>query len=712
MATTIPTVGSERWAHLPPAVREELDVFETELRRVQAGQMSEKIFLEFRLRHGVYGQRQDGVQMQRIKIPMGLLNHAQMIRLADLSEEYADGVCHVTTRQDIQLHFVDINDTPNLMRRLAEVGITTREACGNVVRNVTCCPQAGVCGDEAFDTTAHARAMAYFMLRHPDAQNFGRKFKIAFSGCAGHACGLARMHDIGAIAKIEEVGGKRVEGFEVWVGGGLGSLPHQAKLMNDFVPADQMLPLAQAIGRVFGRLGEKQNRSKARMKFLIAKLGIDEFRRLVDEERGKLLRDERWETAVDEARALIRETPLKPPSDLKLPENPDPQMLRWLETNVRPQRQQGYSMVEIFLPLGDISADQLRGLANLSRRFVNETVRTTVEQNLLVRWVSNADLPALYEGLTALSLADVGAQRLMDITACPGTDSCKLGIASSRGLAAALHEKFNNGSQAIGARNDLKIKISGCFNSCGQHHVADIGLFGSVQRKQNHTAPVFQVVLGGTMQRNAASYGLAVGKVPAQNAAKAIEKLARFYSAEKRGDETLGDVVERVGKARLKQELEEFAELPAYEEAPEFYKDVRQPWEYSKNVGIGECAGEMVDQAEFMLEDADRLNFEATLALEKGGFQEAARKAYEAQRKAADGLLSTKGLLLSDKYDTVAEFRKFFYDGPSVFWKPFAENFLRSAEENVEELDAEQCRLRVEEATLFIEQAQTVYSQM
>jgi sulfite reductase (ferredoxin) len=711
MATTISTVGSERWAHLPPAVREELDVFETELRRVQAGQMSEKIFLEFRLRHGVYGQRQDGVQMQRIKIPMGVLNTAQMVQLADLSEEYSDGVSHVTTRQDIQFHFVDINDAPNLMRRLAEVGITTREACGNVVRNVTCCHQAGVCADEAFDTTPHARAMAYFMLRHPDAQNFGRKFKIAFSGCDDHPCGLARMHDIGAIAKIEQIDGKPVEGFKVYVGGGLGALPHQAKLYSEFIPADQMLPLAQAIGRVFGRLGEKQNRAKARMKFLIAKLGIEEFRRLIEEERTRLLRDERWENELQQAQTLD-EKPLKAPSELKLPDNADPQMLRWLQTNVRPQSQQGYSMVEIFLPLGDIAADQFRGLARLCERFVNGTVRATVEQNLLVRWVSNEDLPAFHEGLQALSLADVGAQRLMDITACPGTDSCKLGISSSRGLAADLHERFNNGMEAVGERSDLKVKISGCFNSCGQHHIADIGLFGSVQRKQNHTAPVFQIVLGGTMQRNAASYGLAVGKVPSHNAVKAIEKLSQFYSAEKRENETLGEVVERIGKARFKDELAELAVLPTYEEAPEFYQDVRQPWEYSKNVGVGECAGEMVDQAEFMLEDADRLNFEATLALEEGKPKEAARKSYQAQMKAADGLLSTKGLLLSDKYDTVSEFRKFFYDGPTVFWKPFAENFLRSAEENVDEINDEQCRLRVEEATLFIEQAQTVYSQM
>jgi sulfite reductase (ferredoxin) len=334
-----------------------------------------------------------------------------------------------------------------------------------------------------------------------------------------------------------------------------------------------------------------------------------------------------------------------------------------------------------------------------------------VEQNLLVRWVSNADLLAFHEGLKALGLAAVGAQRLMDITACPGTDSCKLGISSSRGLAADLHEKFNNGKQALGERDDLKIKISGCFNSCGQHHIADIGLFGSVQRKQNHTAPVFQIVLGGTMRNNAASYGLAVGKVPAQNAAKAVERLAGLYSSEKRGDETLGDVVARIGKARLKEELEDLSLLPSYEEDPSFYKDVRQPWEYQKSVGVGECAGEVVDQAEFMLEEADRLNFEATLALDEGRFHEAARKAYQAQGKAADGLLSTKGLLLSDKYDTVGEFRKFFYDGGN-FWKPFAENFFRSSEEDVAQLDAEQCRLRVEEATLFIEQAQTVYSQL
>ena len=284
------STGSDRWANLPPEIRDEIDIFETQLRRVQSGQTPEKVFTEFRLRHGVYGQRQDNVQMQRIKIPLGMLTTAQMLCLADLSEEISDGISHITTRQDVQFHFVDIDDTPNMMRRLAEVGITTKEACGNVVRNVTACPEAGVCGTEVFDVTPHAQAMAAFLLRHPDAQNFGRKFKVAYSGCEERACGLARMHDIGAIAAVREENGESVQGFKVFVGGGLGAVPHQAKLYSDFVPADELLPLAQAMARVFARLGEKDNRARARMKFLVHGLGLEEFKRLVEDERRQAAR--------------------------------------------------------------------------------------------------------------------------------------------------------------------------------------------------------------------------------------------------------------------------------------------------------------------------------------------------------------------------------------------------------------------------------------
>ena len=700
-----PVDTSARWGHLPTAIREEIDIFETELRRIQSGLVDEKIFTEFRLRHGVYGQRQDRVQMQRIKIPMGRMSADQLVALADIAEEYAVGVLHVTTRQDFQCHFVDINDTPNLMRRLAAVGITTREACGNVIRNVTCCPCAGVCTDEAFDVAPHAHAMAYFMLRHPDAQNFGRKFKISYSGCSEHGCGLGRMHDIGAVARVEN----GVEGFEVFVGGGLGSLPHQAKLYSEFVPADQMLPLAQAISRVFGKLGEKKNRAKARMKFLIVKQGIDEFKRLVEEERQRLPADPRWESELQRALEQLRDEPLKRPSRLDLADGHGPQFAEWLELNVHPQRQDGYSMVDVYLPLGDITSLQARQLADVSRKYIKDTLRTTVDQNLLLQWVSNADLPSLFADLTQIGLAETGAGRLKDVVACPGTDSCKLGITASRGLAAHLSKEFGNGMSDIAHRSDLKIKISGCFNSCGQHHIADIGFFGSVQRKKNDTAPVFQVTLGGSTRNNAESYGLAIGKIPSQNVDKAIVRVTEFYNREKRGDETLSDVVARLGKVRVKQELAEFMELPTFEESPGFYRDIRQPWQYQRSIGVGECAGEVVDQAEFMLEDADRIHFESTLDLERDRYGDASAKAFEACKKAADALLFTKGLWLSDRYDTVAEFRKHFYDG-DTFHKPFADNFLRTAQEGPSD-DSEQARLRVEEATLFIEAAQGVYSQ-
>ena len=700
---------SRRWSQLAPEIREEIDTFEAELRRMQTGQAPEKVFTEFRLRHGVYGQRQAGVQMQRIKIPLGMLTLEQLERIADLSEDYADGVSHITTRQDIQFHFLDINDTPNMFRRLAEVGITTKEACGNVVRNVTACPSTGVCTDETFDVTPYARAMAYFLMRHPDTQNFGRKFKIAFSGCAEHPCGLARMHDIGAVARVRQENGAARRGFEVYMGGGLGAIPHQAKLFSEFVPAEEMLPLAQAVARVFARLGEKKNRSKARMKFLIAKLGVEEFRKLVDEEREKLPYDPRWTEYLAEAERF-EEKPLKPPSSLGIAVT-SPDFQRWHRSNVRPQAQSGYSMVTIFLPLGDISGWQLRGLARLCRGFIGDTVRATADQNMLLRWVSNGDLPALYKGLAALDLARHGAGALADVSACPGTDSCKLGIASSRGLAAELLHQFSNGMSELGERTDARIKISGCFNACGQHHIADIGFFGSSRRVGQHVAPIFQVLLGGTTRDNAASFGLSMGKVSAKDVPRVVQKLTGFYSQEKQGEETFAQFTHRVGKARLKEALEEFDRLPDYTENPEYYRDNRQPWDYFMSTGVGECAGEVVSHVEFLLEDADRLSFAASLHLEAGKLEEAAAIAFQAMKSAADGLLSTRGLLLSDNYDTVAEFRKHFGD-TGDFIAMCAEYFFRASEEGFANLNEEKTHQRVEEATLFIEEAHGVYSRM
>ena len=711
-----PTNNQLSWPDLSEQAREEIDIFETELNRFLDGQMPEKVFLEFRLRHGVYGQRQDGTQMLRIKIPLGMLTASQCEVLADLSEEYADSISHITTRQDVQYHFVDILDTPNIMRRLASTGITTKEACGNTVRNVTCCPDAGVCADEVFDVTPHARAMAYFLLRHPDAQNFGRKFKISFSGCAQHHCGLARIHDIGAISASREVDGETVEGFAVYVGGGLGAVPHQAQLYSDFVPADEMLPLAQAIARVFARLGEKHKRARARMKFLVANLGIDEFRKNIEEELARLPEDSLREQIMTEAHSQ-KEEPLKPPSELDLgAPGIDGNFRAWHRHNVRAQAQEGYSMVTVSLALGDLTANQLRGVGTISRKYIKDTIRATVPQNLLLRWVSNEDLPALYKDLEDLRLAAPLADSVADITACPGTDSCKLGIASSRGLAGVLHRQFTAdavsgegmGDGDGGLRDDITIKISGCFNSCAQHHIANIGFFGTSKRKSGRVAPLFQVILGGTAENNADSYGLMVGKVPAHRAPEVIHKLTSIYDSEKQDSESFRNCMERLGKARIHEELEEFSEVG--ENEADFF-DNRQPWEYIKEVGQGECAGEMVDQAEFMLDDAERLIFEASLHLEAEKTQDAAKVSFEGMVKAADGLLSTRGLLLSDNYDTQAEFQKHFID-TGEFHIGVAEYFAKAHGEEDEAVTPERSRQRVEESNLFIEEAHVIYSRM
>ena len=710
-----------RWDGVAPEARRMIEIYAIELGRWREGKIPDAVFTEFRLRHGVYGQRQDGVQMQRIKIPLGVVRAEQIEVLADVAEEYALGLAHVTTRQDFQIHFVDIRDTPELHRRLAQVGITTREACGNTVRNVTACPIAGVCATETFDVTPYARAVAYFLLNHPDAQSFGRKFKIAFSGCAGEACGLALMHDIGAVAKTRPGSGER--GFEVWVGGGLGAIPYRAKLFGAFVPAAEMLPLCQAIARVFARLGEKKARSKARMKFLVEKLGIDGFRTLVNEELARLPADERWTSFLGEADAWDGQQAraamgVADPAPEPEPAGADGERFRaWRASNVAPQRQPGFVVATVFLPLGDASARQLRGLAAVARGFAGGEARLTVTQNVALRWVRDGDVVALWRALDAIGLGESGAHTFADVTACPGTDSCKLGITSSRGLAAVLEREIRtSGLGANPALSALSVKMSGCPNSCGQHHIADIGFFGSSMRKGAAVAPVFQLVLGGSAAANAESFGLGLGKIPAKNIPAVVHKLSALYLAEKRDGERMKDVVARLGKQRIKDELGALAELPEAAAAPDFFTDWRQPRPFHLKVEAGECAGELIPQVQFLLTAADRQMFEAGLQLEAGRLDEARATAIGAMKTAADALLTTAGLQLSDKFDTVAEFRQRFVDA-GMFYLPYADYLFKAIAEDPASAGAngdaaERAHQRVEEATLFVEESHVAYSRM
>ena len=724
-------------ARMSQTLIDEIDTFESQIALRRQGKIDEKVFAETRLRRGVYGQRYDNGQrndgtgtkqlafpsngltkgpdtvwdapgMMRIKIPFGDLTPEQMEVLADVAEEYSDEVCHVTTRQDIQLHFVHIADTPDLMRRLASVGITTREACGNTVRNVTACPLAGVCRDEIFDVTPHAIACMRFLLGHPDTQDFGRKFKVAFSGCTEHACGLVSMHDLGLIARTKTIDGVEHQGFETYVGGGLGAVPHQAKLFSDFLPVEELLPTAQAIARIFARLGEKKNRARARIKFLVAQLGLPEFQRLVKEERDSLLFDTRWTEHLDQSPSAsnIRTNSDKTVTHIDPPNGFD----QWSLTNVYQQRQPGYVVATVVLPLGDLTSQQMRALAEIAQRYVGTTVRTTVEQNIVIRWVHESKLPHLYSDLKAVELAESGAGTVTDITACPGTDTCKLGIASSRGLAATLRNSLKNNKDSLDpGTQGLRIKASGCFNSCGQHHIADLGFYGVSRTIDGYSVPHFQVVLGGEWRNNGGSYGLAIGAVPSKRIPEAVEKISDRFVSERQDQETFQEFVSRVGKRSLKTTLDDLTKVPSHSDNPEFYSDWGDPREFTLgDMGIGECAGEVVSLAEFDLAAAEAQVFEAQLKLEEDDYSKADELAYHAMLLAAKGLIKTEFIDVTDNpADIVREFKERFFDTELFFDKyaggKFAMYLFRRHKRESRPATTESARQLIEEAQLFLE---------
>jgi len=715
----------------------EADQFENQILLRKQRKLDEKVFAETRLRRGVYGQRYDNGQrhdgietrqlvypnddltkgpdtawdapgMQRIKLPYGGVTPEQLEVLANLADEYSDGILHVTTRQDIQLHFVHIEDTPDLMRRLAAVGITVLEACGNSVRNVTACPIAGVCRDQAFDVTPYSKALAFYLLGHDDVQDFGRKFKVAFSGCEGHACGLVMMHDLGFLAQTREVNGEVQRGFKMFVGGGLGTVPHQAKVLSEFTPEDEILPLSQAVCRVYARLGEKQNRNRARIKFLVSDLGIEEFCRLVYEELATLPHDQRW-TAYLERLDETDETPLKP--GLFLDGTPLPEGFEaWYATNVYRQRQQGYAVVTVNLPLGDLTSSQAYRLADIARQYVGDHLRTTVEQNIVLRWVAEADLPNLYRDLLEAGLANPNAGTIADITSCPGTDTCKLGIASSRGLSTELRDRLTAQMETMPqAMRDLKIKVSGCFNSCGQHHVADIGFFGNSRRKGNYKVPHFQVILGGMWRENAGSYGLAVGAIPSKRVPDFLTAITDRYVAERHDDETFQNWVQRLGKVEVKNLLQPFTEVPEYDQDPSFFSDWGDSRIYGiQDIGVGECAGEIVSLFAMQIAKAESEHFEALISLDKGDYHAADAKAYNAMLQAARSLVLTRYLNVGNQPDTIVqEFKQRFYDTELFFDKyvkgKFASYLFNRHAHPVSNPTADDAHRLVEEAQLFIE---------
>jgi sulfite reductase (ferredoxin) len=494
-------------------------------------------------------------------------------------------------------------------------------------------------------------------------------------------------------------------------------VPYQAKLFDQFLPEEELLPISQAISRVFARLGEKKNRAHARIKFLVAKLGIEEFRRIVLEERSKLPNDPRWTAFLSNLHAFD-EKPLKaggPLNGAARPEGFD----EWCRTNVYRQRQDGYVVATATLPLGDITSDQMRALAEIARRFVKDTVRTTVEQNIVLRWVSEADLPELYSALKEIGLAEPGAGTIVDVTACPGTDTCKLGISSSRGLAGELRKRLAENSirfdQAVGS---LRIKVSGCHNACGQHHIADLGFYGISRKKGNYRVPHFQVILGGQWTENAGSFGLAIGAIPSKRIPDVVDRITGSYLQGRKDGEDFQGYIERVGKVKVKELLDDLAEIPDRDIDPSFYSDWGDTREFSTgDLTKGECAGEVVPLAQFELAGSEREAFEAQVYMDGGDYEKAYETAYSAMLHAAKALVKTQFLDIPEDPDVIVEeFRKRFYD-TKLFFDPFAGGkfahyLFHMHEEEVEDYTLDLVHRRIEEAQLFIEAAYSCEAKM
>ena len=478
----------------------------------------------------------------------------------------------------------------------------------------------------------------------------------------------SRCTTSGLLAQTREIDGEAVRGFTVFVGGGLGTVPQQAKVLAEFVTEEKLLPLTQAIARVFARLGEKKNRNRARLKFLVAKLGIDEFRQLVQEELEIVPADARHTAYIDKLSEFDYE-PAKAGMALNGATLPDG-FADWYRTNVYRQVQSGYSTITLHTPLGDFTAEQGFELADIARRYVGDNIRLSVEQNIALRWVADADLPAIYRELDAIGLGDSGAGTIVDITTCPGTDTCKLGIASSRGLTAELRTRLIESINLLpDAVRELKIKVSGCFNSCGQHHVADIGFFGNSRRSGNHKMPHFQVVLGGQWRENAGSYGLAVGAVPAKCVPAVLEALTKRYVAERAEGENFQSWVKALGRKEIKAMLQPFMKLPSFEENPNYFSDWGDSRVYTiDDIGVGECAGEVVSLFSMEISKAESTHFEALLALDDGDYATADQNAYKAMVLAARALVRTKHLDVGDDANTIVdEFRARFYDTELIY---------------------------------------------
>ncbi len=595
----------------------EISMIIEQIGRLERGELEADDFKRFRLENGIYGIRGSSDRhMVRVKVPFGKLSADQLDTLAEVAEQFTPNrSVHLTTRQDVQFHYVERRHLPRLLTLLAESGLTTREACGNTVRNVTACPLAGISPSEVFDVRPYAETLALHFLRNPLNQNLPRKFKFAFEGCSEDHARTA-IHDFGVVAALRGTTGVGERGFRIYLGGGLGAQPASAQLLEEFTPEQLLIPSAEAVLRVFDRFGERRedhsHRMRARLKFLIRSWGWEKFRDAVLKERkvilltssgrsGKTFSREEEKPPFNEAmfqklvqdgisgrlawRNFAQERGRETFRQIEL------EYSEWLTSNVLAQKQKGWSAVTIRAPLGDLKAEEFRHIAYIAQRYCGGRLQVTISQNLMLRWIPSLLVRQVYEELLDAGLAHRGAHQLSDITRCPGADTCQIAITHSRGLAEALAPLVERELGNFPELKHLSIKISGCMNSCGQHHIADIGFYGASENVKGHDLPKYVVMLGGRTREGLAQFAVPIAQIPARRVPAATHEILLYYRENKKPDELFRDFVDRLGKATFRSLLSKHQEAISYENEPELFRDLGVDEEFQVVAGVGECAG-------------------------------------------------------------------------------------------------------------------------
>ncbi|UKM64921.1 HEPN domain-containing protein [Flavobacteriaceae bacterium GSB9] len=639
-----------------PVVEKDIIELANKIELFNNGKIDEEKFRSLRLARGVYGQRQEGVQMIRIKLPYGKVKSNQLRRISDVSDEYSRGRLHITTRQDIQIHYVDLNRTPELWAELERDDVTLREACGNTVRNVTASETAGIDVNEPFDVSPYADALFKFFLRNPICQEMGRKFKVSFSS-SDEDTGLSYMHDLGFIAKVKD----GVRGFKVMIGGGLGSQPREADVLFDFVETDKIIPIMEGVLRIFDRHGERKSRAKARMKFLIKDIGLEAFKELVEAEQDAIAQ----KSVEIDADAYVASKPVEvkeiPQVNLK-----DEQAFEtWKSTNLIPQKQEGYVAIGIKVLLGDFYTDKARLLADLVEKYAAGEIRLSLRQNIVIPFVKEELVPFFYTELEKLGFVEAGYNKAVDITACPGTDTCNLGIASSTGIADELERVIKAEYPQYLNNEDLVIKISGCMNACGQHNMANIGFQGmSVRTPDKLVAPALQVLLGGgNLGDGNGVFADKVVKVPSKRGPEALRRILNDFEANA-GEKKFVEYYKETGDRYFYDLLNDLQDVSNL--TPDDFIDWGNEEEYVKEIGIGECAGVVIDLiATLFLESEEKIE-NAKEALGNKVYSYAIYHAYSSLVNSAKALLLAENKKTNTQAGIIKDFDTLFVEGGKI----------------------------------------------